>query len=154
MKYTDTLIGFQEFPDEITLCINISNCPYHCKGCHSPHLWEDVGTELNTLELDRLIKANEGITCVGFMGGEPRIVNAMAAIVKYCYGLKSGWYTGLSSLPENVDKHNFDYVKFGRYIEELGGLDNPRTNQRMFKIEGDNLLDITHRFWKNDGIRN
>ena len=46
MKYTDTQITFSEFPDEIALCINISNCPFHCPGCHSPELWEDIGTEL------------------------------------------------------------------------------------------------------------
>ena len=55
MKYTDTQIGFQEFPDEISLLINISNCPFHCPGCHSPELWEDVGTELNYDEVEKLI---------------------------------------------------------------------------------------------------
>ena len=38
MKYTDTQVTFSEFPDEIALCINISNCPWHCPGCHSPEL--------------------------------------------------------------------------------------------------------------------
>ena len=28
MKYTGTEITFAEVPDEITLCINISNCPH------------------------------------------------------------------------------------------------------------------------------
>ena len=28
IKYVDTLVSFSEVPNEITLCINISNCPY------------------------------------------------------------------------------------------------------------------------------
>ena len=47
LKYVDTKIVFREVPDEITLCINISNCPCHCKGCHSPYLAEDIGTVLD-----------------------------------------------------------------------------------------------------------
>ena len=62
MKYTDVQIGFQEFPDEISLLINISNCPFHCPGCHSPELREDIGTELTKKELSNLIKSNKGIT--------------------------------------------------------------------------------------------
>ena len=35
LKYVNTQEVFQEFPDEITLAINISKCPCHCRGCHS-----------------------------------------------------------------------------------------------------------------------
>ena len=67
MKYTGAEITFAEVPDEITLCINISNCPCHCKGCHSPYLAEDIGEELTEDSLHKLISSNEGITCVAFM---------------------------------------------------------------------------------------
>lgn len=40
LKYVNTDIVFQEFPDEVTLAINLSNCPCHCPGCHSSYLWE------------------------------------------------------------------------------------------------------------------
>ena len=46
IKYKETQVTFSEVPDEISLCINISNCPHRCKGCHSPYLQEDVGYEL------------------------------------------------------------------------------------------------------------
>ena len=46
MKYLNTEIGFIEFPNEISLLINITNCPFHCEGCHSPELWENIGIEL------------------------------------------------------------------------------------------------------------
>ena len=45
LKYYNAMVVFEEIPDEITLAINITNCPCHCVGCHSKFLWEDVGTE-------------------------------------------------------------------------------------------------------------
>ena len=44
LKYVNTGVVFQEIPDEVTLAINISNCPCRCPGCHSHYLWEDIGT--------------------------------------------------------------------------------------------------------------
>jgi anaerobic ribonucleoside-triphosphate reductase activating protein len=76
------MITFSEFPDEIALCINITNCPFHCPGCHSPELWEDIGTELTKEELSKLIESNKGITLVGFMGGNLKEVNPLAEYVK------------------------------------------------------------------------
>ena len=58
IKYVDTKVVFQEYPDEITLAINISNCPYHCPECHSSYLAEDIGTELTNEEVDKLIANN------------------------------------------------------------------------------------------------
>ena len=55
MKYVDTLVSFAEFPKEISLCINISNCPCHCKGCHSSYLSEDIGEVLNKDSLFEVI---------------------------------------------------------------------------------------------------
>ena len=148
MKYTDTQVTFQEFPDEVSLCINISNCPFHCKGCHSPELWEDIGTKLTFEELDSLIKNNEGITCVGFMGGVPKNVNSLAFHIHMNYpSLKVGWYWGGDKVPSDIELEWFDYIKLGSYIEELGGLDNPNTNQKMYSVK--DWKDITSNFWKD-----
>ena len=48
---------------------------------------------------------------------------------------------------------HLDFIKLGHYDEELGGLDSPTTNQRLYQIEraGDDMhweTDITHLFWK------
>ena len=40
------MITFSEVPDEISLCINISNCPIKCPDCHSKFLWENIGKEI------------------------------------------------------------------------------------------------------------
>ena len=151
MKYLDTMIGFREFPDEIALCINITNCPFHCEGCHSPELWKDIGTELNQSELARLIDENKGISLVGFMGGQPNVVNTLAAYIKNNYDLKVGWYTALEYFDNKIYK-SLDYIKTGAYIKEKGGLDNPNTNQKMFKINHLNMdspEDITYKFWSH-----
>lgn len=155
MKYLNTLVGFREFPDEISLLINITNCPFHCLGCHSPELWEDVGTQLSISELDKLIQANKGITCVGFMGGNLRDINPLAFHISIYYpSLKIGWYTGGIIDESDILKLEFlDYIKTGPYIKELGGLDSPLTNQRFYIIQhnDDNikLLNVTYKFWNN-----
>jgi len=38
LKYTTAQVVFSEIPDEITLAINLSNCPIHCPNCHSKEL--------------------------------------------------------------------------------------------------------------------
>ena len=153
MKFTDYEVVLSEIPDEITLAINISNCPYHCPGCHSPHLWKDIGTVISPEELIKLIERNKGITCVAFMGGPFKEVKLASNFIHRTYPeLKTAWYTGSSALP--ILWNNLDYIKIGRYIEEMGPLNNPRTNQRLYKIDKlsngfKGVQDITTRLWKN-----
>lgn len=149
LKFYNDMVVFEEVPDEITLAINITNCPCHCEGCHSKFLWEDTGLYLTTTGIDGLIKANDGITCVCFMGGdrEPEEVNKLASYVKTHYGLKTAWYSGYDTLSNKIDLKNFDYVKIGRYDKDLGGLDKETTNQIFYKVHDDQTLEnITHRF--------
>ena len=64
LKYVNSDIVFQEIPDEVTLAINISNCPCHCPGCHSHYLWEDIGLPLNTNAIDAFVEEyGDRITC-------------------------------------------------------------------------------------------
>ena len=44
-------VVFQEIPGEVTLALNLSGCPNRCAGCHSPHLWEEVGERTGHGEL-------------------------------------------------------------------------------------------------------
>ena len=159
LKYVETLIGFSEIPDEITLCINISNCICNCKGCHSPYLAEDIGEELTCSKLEELLKANKGITCVSFMGGDidPAGIVGLAKYIKTFYpGLKVAWYSGRQELPKHFNLEPFNFIKLGPYIKELGGLDSKITNQKMYQRvnkEFDDLYlngfeDITYKFWK------
>lgn len=165
MKYVDTLVSFSEIPDEITLCINISQCPNNCKGCHSPWLREDIGEDLNIESLYNLINKNKGVTCVCFMGGDqdPAEISNLAFAVRLRsdYPYKTAWYSGKQHIPDELNVSDFDYIKVGPYIEEFGGLDNPNTNQKMYEVckvsklpEKFILKDITNKFWKNDRTKN
>ena len=136
LKYVDTAVTFAEVPDEITLCINISNCPCACIGCHSPYLAEDIGNELTTESLSTLINGNAGITCVAFMGGDVDYnkVLKLAKYVKENYDLKTAWYSGKDELPRMEKLVNLDYVKIGHYDSKFGPLDSATTNQRMYQL--------------------
>ena len=146
MKVASFDIVFQEIPGEVTLALNLSGCPCHCPGCHSPHLAEDIGEPLTEELLDGLIDRYKGlITCVAFMGGDadPQEVQRLASHVK---NLKTAWYSGRMNMPEK----GFDYVKIGPYIESLGGLKSEKTNQRLYKRVGEDWIDITSSFWKKN----
>ena len=161
LKYHSKYIGFREIPDEISLCINISNCPNNCEGCHSPWLLDNIGTFLSKVELSNLISNNKGITCVCFMGGdsEPWEINKLGEFVIE-NGLKSAWYSGKQELSVSIKLDNFHYIKLGPYIAEKGPLDNPNTNQKLYKTEYTDakitefskleMIDITNKFWNDN----
>lgn len=153
LKYVNTDVVFQEIPDEVTLAINISNCPCHCPGCHSRYLWEDVGMPLDTCALDDFISQyGSDITCIAFMGGDgdPNGVNMLAQYIHEEYPMyKVAWYSGRLRIPSMVCKTDFDYIKIGPYIRHLGPLNKPTTNQRMYhQTDNGTFEDITERFWK------
>lgn len=151
LKYVDTLVSFSEVPDEITLCINISNCPCHCKGCHSSYLAEDIGNILDLQALTSLIDSNSGITCVCIMGGDAnssKVDDIAQDIKEYYPKLKVAWYSGKQELSKDINLEFFDFIKLGPYIEELGPLNSKTTNQRFYKIENNKLIDITYKFQK------
>lgn len=156
LKYTTAEVTFREIPDEVTLCINLSNCPIKCPDCHSKELWGDIGEILYPDTLLRLIEENDGITCVCFMGGDNDIdeVLKLTHLIRKVYeeDMKVAFYSGRNKI-YNV----FDYVKIGPYRKEYGSLDKPTTNQRLFKsscTETNNPLwyweDITYKFWTHD----
>lgn len=149
LKYYNYDIVFQEVPDEVSLAINITNCPNHCEDCHSPHLWEDEGTVLDENELDRLIALYGGnITCVCLMGGdrERNQVEHLASHIRNTSNLKIAWYSGRALMPSNDS--DFDYIKLGPYIPKHGSLKSRTTNQKLLKRQANEWQDITSRFWK------
>ena len=150
IKYADTKVVFQEIPDRVSLAINITNCQQNCKGCHSPYLRGNNGTVMTFAELDELIKRNQGINCVLFMGeGNDR--EALISVANYIHKNYNGINTALYSGREDVEDdiyEVFDYVKIGPYMEDRGSLDKRTTNQRLYRINRDGSRDdITHRFW-------
>jgi len=138
----------QEIPDEISLAVNISCCPNRCPGCHSPWLWEEAGEEMTEDMLTSLISGySAAITCFCFMGGdaEPSEVERISRWIKSRWPhIKTAWYSGRADLPDGFDVKVLDYLKLGPYIEELGGLKSPDTNQVFYKVSPDGTLIKSH----------
>lgn len=127
----------QEVPGEISLAINISGCPHKCEGCHSKYLWEYTGEYL-TENIDILLDKYDGlISCVCLMGGDQNEYDLIECLNKIKQRkLKTCLYTGkddINSIKEEI-LQNLDYIKIGRYIDSLGGLDCKETNQKMFDL--------------------
>ena len=153
LKYVNTGIVFLEIPDEVTLAINISNCPCHCPGCHSRYLWEDIGLPLNTDAIDAFVEQyGTDITCISFMGGDadPKGVNLLAQFIHEEHPqFKVAWYSGKTVISAAINKQDFDYIKIGPFIKHLGPLKKPTTNQRLYRQNAQGEFeDITSRFWK------
>lgn len=152
LKFVNSDVVFQEVPDEISLAINLSNCPNNCVGCHSSYLKNDIGSVLDEDSLQDLITPYvNSITCVCFMGGDidPDRVLYLAKWIKTFYhqNIKVAWYSGKSKLPDSFDFSFFDYIKLGPYIASLGALKSKTTNQHMYRISNKQMVDITSRFW-------
>lgn len=166
LKYYNSMITFSEVPDEISLCINISNCPIRCPDCHSKFLWDDVGLNITNELIRDLITKNKDVTCICLMGGDSSLedVYQIFSFIKYEYPqYKLCWYSGRNIRPSDIKtklSRILDYIKLGPYIKEYGGLNNPNTNQRFYKVEHKNdgkfktslFFDITKRFYENKNI--
>lgn len=152
LKYVNHDIVFQEFPDEVTLAINLSRCPCACPGCHSTYLWGDVGEALTLERLLALVgQYDRTITCVALMGGDndPEAVLTLLEQLREAHPhLHTGWYSGREEFPPSFDPRRAPhYVKIGAWRKELGPLSAPTTNQRMYRFTPDGTSeDITDRF--------
>lgn len=141
MKYLRATTSFSAVPKEISLAIEITNCPHRCEGCHSPELCENIGIPLNELSLvllfEKFCSQNKPLfTCVTFMGGDQEsdeLINLIEYIQSKYPHLKMCLYTGSDSVNSDLMSH-LNYLKTGRYIEKLGPLGSPTTNQKFIEI--------------------
>lgn len=141
-------VVFQEIPNEVSLVFTLKGCSNNCEGCHSPHLRETFGNELNEESFSEILnKYQDEITCVLFMGDSYK--NDVIRLLKLSQlnGLKTALYSGLNSIDSKLVEH-LDYYKIGSYSIKHGGLNKFTTNQKLYKIEDDKLIDITNLFWK------
>lgn len=148
MNYSSIEIVLQEVPGEISICFSICGCKIRCRGCHSPFLWkEGNGEELTTqIYQNTLKKYKKFASCVLFMGGEwhPK---ELASNLKYAQdeGYKTCLYSGEDTINPTILKH-LTWVKTGKWIPELGGLDSEKTNQKFIEVKSNNILN--HLFLK------
>jgi len=148
LKYLFCKEVFREIPGEICLGLSISGCQIHCVGCNQRELWENKGTPLDVETLCGLLNQHQGITCLLLLGGESD-VDALTELFMYAHKrVKTAWYCGLDNLPKkHLGIYNYlDFIKLGHFDIELGGLDSPTTNQRLYMLEhqGDG------NYWQTD----
>jgi anaerobic ribonucleoside-triphosphate reductase activating protein len=143
-------VALQEVPSEISLCIGITGCTVHCHGCHSKELWDaDYGSPLTEeVYKDTLKKYKSKCSCICFMGGEwcqEELITYLQMARKM--GYKTALYTGENWVGDDL-RRELDYLKLGPFIEELGGLSEKTTNQRMYRIDNGIMENITSSFWR------
>lgn len=143
--YSDLQIVLQEVPGEISLCISVTGCPLHCKGCHSPFLWKKgTGSALtDEVFVTTLERYKDMLSCVLFMGGEWEEESLIHKLqIAHSYSLHTCLYTGL--IEEEVPlaiKQELTWLKTGPWIASLGGLSSPTTNQRFIKVSTGEVLN-------------
>lgn len=158
IKYTGHYVTFQEVPDEVSLMLTISNCLGTCEGCHSPWLREDIGDDLEKDLPILLGRYGNAVSCVCFMGeGNDRDALRRCISTVHEIGIRTALYTGRDDVdvtnPSQMTQYAYpDYIKTGSYQKDLGGLDNPTTNQRMYRYQSSGYKDITERFRKHEQV--
>ena len=153
LRFNGYSVVMQEVPGEISLALNITECPHHCPGCHSPELAESIGDYLDDKLPELLDLYGDMITCVCFMGGDQHpdgLLRACEYIHNYDPTLGLAIYSGADMLDDiGPAAVLMDYIKLGPYVAELGGLDCKTTNQVMFKkVAPGRFQNITETFWR------
>lgn len=147
MNYNSIDIIFSEVPNEISLAFTITGCSLRCKGCHSSYLWDsNNGIELTKNNYISLLnKYNGYITCVVFMGGEwdkKELIEFFK--IAASRNLKTCLYTGEESISYEI-QDVLTFLKTGKYIPELGGLNKINTNQIFKNVKTGEILNHLFR---------
>ena len=138
-------------------CIWVQGCKKHCKGCFAKETWDfDSGEIYSVKELYSLIKAQDNIEGVTFLGGEPfeqaKELSALSKMVKR-NNLSVLCFTGytLEELKLKKDKYINDFFSYidllidGGFEQEHFDLSRPwvgSSNQRF--------IFLTSRYCEND----
>lgn len=158
-------VATSELPGEVAVYIEFSGCTQNCPECHSQHLIGEQGDSISLEDLVYNVYAitecyPEDITAIVLMGGTAnlRMTNKkLLALLKALYKktrLPIGIYSGKDEdLDEWVSVKEVSWLKTGSYKKELGGLEVPTTNQKIYERTVDyNVLDaegfIDEVVWK------
>lgn len=133
MRYYSSECPVLSATDGISYEISVCGCHFHCKNCQNPELQDfNNGEELTNNLLNNIIEDirkyyNKGlIDNIDIIGGEPLDQNrsefiAFLEIIKEKFPKLGIWiYTGyeIEDIPDRILELS-DYIKCGRYIEEL-----------------------------------
>lgn len=130
MKISNIIFPSYNSTDGLSVDIFLTGCNRNpkCKGCQNPLLWDfDNGENLNIEALSKwLFIKYEYYDNICILGGEPLDNKDLINLLYKIYGIKPIWlYTSyeLEEISEDI-KQYCDYIKTGKYIEELKTEDN------------------------------
>lgn len=141
-------------------------CNIRCKGCFNPETWDyNAGKDFTDESISTIINLmdNEHISRLSILGGEPLsncnlfMLSKLIQRAKTAYPNKTIWlWSGYTweVLQEkrktnnylNFILNNLDYIIVGPFIEEQKDLTlkwRGSSNQRIIKLQNDNIIDIT-----------
>ena len=132
-------ITLNEVPNKVAVFVEFSNCHLKCEGCHSNHLHSDMfdgeKTDIKYILSYVEKQIDKGAEYIVLMGGDTNgvtkedlylLIGRLAEIAPVML------YSGLEDTSILTDT-NLTLLKTGGYIEELGGILSPTTNQKVFK---------------------
>ena len=130
--------SFIDYPDKTAMIVFMAGCLHNCKGCQNPELQDpNHGVNTSTEELIQTFQKMSLCDCVVFSGGDPlyqtpALLEACEAFSKIC---EIGVYTGhkLEDVPQELFSQ-INFLKTGPWIEEMGPLSSPTTNQKCWDI--------------------
>lgn len=124
--------------------IYVSGCYGTCKNCHNPQLHNfNVGKPFDYGCLGYLKEREDLFEVISFLGGEwvdqnPTDAKAVIMLLRNIFKNKEFWiFTRfeINEIPEWYKKA-FDYIKIGRYVEELKCEGFPASSNQKLLVKG------------------
>lgn len=149
MKINNIILPSYNSTDGLSVDIFLAGCSRspHCKNCHNSSLWDfDNGQEIDIRTTLSWLKIKEWqYDNIAILGGEPlsQNIRELNQLISCLLSLSKPIWLYTSYELEDVSeviKENCDYIKTGRFIEELKTEDNisygiklATSNQRINK---------------------
>lgn len=150
MKISSIETTFLDYPKHTAMIVFMTGCVHNCRNCHNPQLQDPkFGSDITLDEIVVEYKKRPLCKAIVFSGGDPLFQKE--SLIEYCKELskiaKIGVYTGysVSAVPEELLKY-ISFLKTEPYIEELGGLESPKTNQKCWDVQGGVMVLNTEYF--------
>lgn len=153
-----TGITMAEMPKNISFYLQLAECRIRCAGCHSKELWGtteglDFDSICTLVRKSKLAGANM-IIIFGDTNNNITSNNLNLLVSALRVHLPICIYSGADSIEDSLGDcrqdilKSIDYIKLGHYDERLGGLNSYKTNQIMYKVAGEELVDVTRLLFK------
>lgn len=137
-----TGVTFTEVPNKMAFYIEMGGCLTGCRGCHSRHLWASSNSKDFIMPMESIVKRAKSsvdncCNAIVIMGGDNNLLNTnedLKALIKRLSEIAPvALYSSKLTL-EDIRDWELTWIKLGQYEADLGGLDNPNTNQVFYEV--------------------